>query len=363
MSCLSIQLNGKSYDRNNLPELIASANTPSERLFYSEVSAFLEEWFNESDTVLVHTSGSTGEPKPICIRKAHMVNSAKLTCEFFGLDKNSSALLCMPVRYIAGKMMLVRAIVAQFSLLLVPPSSRPLENLTTPLDFIAVVPLQLYTSLEHSEDTEKLNRCGIILVGGGAIGSELLSKIEGLKTKVYSSYGMTETVSHIALRKLNGEHASTYYRALTNVKLSLSEDETLLIDAPLVSDAVLKTNDLVEFNSKGEFKIIGRIDNVINSGGIKLQIEKIEEKLQNLFDVPYVITSVATPRLGGAVTLLLSSNRFRIAELQTKMKEVLSTYELPKYIFFVENIPLTETKKVDRAACKALANELYNMNK
>lgn len=359
----SILLNGVSYHKDNLRDFIVSANTSEEQDFYTDVVNFLLEWFDDTDTVLVHTSGSTGEPKPLHLQKKHMMNSAKLTCSFFDLDKDSTALLCMPVRYIAGKMMLVRAILAQLSLTVSVPSSRPLKNLTTAFDFIAVVPLQLYTSLDNELDVQKINACRFVLVGGGAISSELLTRIEPLENAVYSSYGMTETVSHIALRKLNGSDASDYYRALPNVKLSLSDEGTLLIDAPLVSNEILQTNDSVEFNALGEFKVLGRIDNIINSGGIKLQIEKIEEKLQNLFDTPYVITSVATSRLGGAVTLLLSSNRYNLGELQDKMKEVLSTYELPKYIFYIENIPLTETKKVDRAACKALANKLYNTNK
>lgn len=360
----SIRLNGVIYTKSNLSDFIGTADTSEENTFYTEIINFLVEWFNEDDTVLVHTSGSTGEPKPMYLRKEYMINSAKLTCSFFGLNENSTALLCMPVRYIAGKMMLVRAIVSKFSLAVVVPSSRPLQFISIPFNFIAVVPLQLYTSLDNEIDAQRFDACDTVLVGGGSISSELQQKVKPLSCKVYSSYGMTETVSHIALRKLNGEDCSEYYRTLPNVKLSISDDETLLIDAPLVASSLLKTNDLVEFNSDGEFKVLGRIDNIINSGGVKLQIEKIEEKLQNLFDFPSVITSIEDARLGNVVTLLFASpNNYKPENLREQMREVLSTYELAKYIFNVDKIPLTETKKVDRVACRRLANAIYKNDK
>ena len=360
---LGVTLNGVFYTPQRITLFADTATNTEEKEFFTEVVSFLQEWFNSSEEVLVNTSGSTGEPKPLLLRKEHMVNSARMTCSYFNLTKGSTALLCMPVRYIAGKMMLVRAVVAQLTLKVVCPSSRPLLAIKQDFEFVAMVPLQVFTSLKHVEDIEALNRVKYLLIGGGAIDKGLLSKIENLLCSAYSSYGMTETVSHIALRKLNGPNKSAYYTPLPNVTLSQTKDGTLEVDAPYVSSQRLSTNDLVEFDALGNFVVLGRIDNIINSGGVKLQAEKIEEKLQNLFDSPYVITSAQSARLGDVVSLLIGGEPCDLTVISQEMKGLLTKYELPKLIYFIPEIPQTETHKIDRAACRALANELYKKDK
>ena len=157
---------------------------------------------------------------------------------------------------------------------------------------IAVIPVS-YTHL-------------ILIIGGGAIDAALEQEIRQMPNTVYSTYGMTETLSHVALRRLNGPEASPYYHPFPSVTLSLSPDNTLVIDAPLVCDERLVTNDVARLLPDGSFAIIGRKDNIINSGGIKIQIEEVEERLRPYLDLPYAITAAPDPRLGEAVVLLIA---------------------------------------------------------
>lgn len=355
-----IRLNGELYSPTNLACFVATAKSPKEQEFYQEICSFLSEWFDSKQTVRVQTSGSTGRPKALEVRKTHMQNSAKLTCTYFGLKPDDSALLCMPVRYIAGKMMLVRAVVCRLSLWVAPPTSHPLINFDGYLSFAAMVPMQVYNSTQTTLELIRLKQIKTLLIGGGAIDKALEEDLALFPGGVYSSYGMTETVSHIAIRQLNGANRSAYYTALPEVELSQLATGALIIWAPLVCEERLTTNDLVAFDACGRFKILGRIDNVINSGGIKLQAEEIEEKLKNLIPSPYVITSVSDAILGESVTLLIAGKRVDVTNLQDQIREVLTSYELPKYIFYTDTIPMTLSQKIQRAACKKIAHELYN---
>ena len=197
------------------------------------------------------------------------MQSARLTCEFLGLRQGDSVLLCMPLQYIAGKMVVVRALVAGLNLVIRTPSGHPMADVDIPLRFAAMVPLQVYNTLQVSAEKEKLCRTDILIIGGGAIDAGLEAEIRQLPVKVYSTYGMTETLSHIALRQLNGPDASMLYRPFPSVRLSLSSEHTLVIDAPLVCDTTLVTNDVAEIYPDGSFSILGRKDNTINTGGIK----------------------------------------------------------------------------------------------
>lgn len=354
-----IQLNGRIYSAQDLSTFLETAKNPQESAFYQEIVDFLRDWFDEASTVWVQTSGSTGEPKPLEVAKAHMRNSAKLTCSYFGLRANDSALLCMSVKYIAGKMMLVRAITCQLSLWVVPPTSHPLKEFNQSLRFAAMVPMQIACSMQDTLERSRLEKVEFLLIGGGAIQQSVEEQLALFPHGVYASYGMTETVSHIAMRQLNGSARTQYYTPLDKVSLSQSPEGALVIWAPQVCSQKLTTNDVAEFDDQGRFKILGRLDNVINSGGVKLQAEKIEEKLQNLIPVPYVITSVSHLLLGQAVVLLIASKSHDISKLKNEMESRLTAYERPKHIFLVEQLPLTQTQKIRRSACKELATELY----
>ena len=233
---------------------------------------FLDEWNNGSERVLVHTSGSTGAPKPLWVEKRRMEASARITCDFLGLKEGDTALLCMPLDYIAGKMMVVRSLVRKLKLMVVEPTGHPLaaHQLPRGLTFAAMVPMQVYNSLQVPEERERLRQIRHLIIGGGAIDDALARELKDFPNYVWSTYGMTETLSHIALRRLNGAEASEWYTPFDNVRISQSEDGCLVIDAPEVCAERLVTNDIVEI-SQGRFRVVGRKDNVICSGGIKIQ--------------------------------------------------------------------------------------------
>ena len=322
-----------------------------------DLDLFLSEWHNDSPVLEVQTSGSTGTPKRITVRKEQMENSARLTCDYLGLRQGDKALLCMPLRYIAGKMMVVRSLVAGLDLVVREPSGNPMKDVETPLRFAAMIPLQVYNTLQVPEERERLCQTDILIVGGGSIDRELEKEIQALPNQVYSTYGMTETLSHIALRRLNGPDASPYYTPFPSVSLSLSADNTLVINAPLVTNETLVTNDVAELLPDSRFRILGRKDNIINSGGIKIQIESVEEALRPVISTNFAITSVPDPKFGEAVVLLIEETEAARMSLADAL-ETIPKYQRPKHVLQVEAIPLTGNGKIDRATCRKLAIQL-----
>ena len=315
---------------------------------------FLEEWNNPSLYVHVQTSGSTGAPKPMLVEKQRMLNSARITCDFLGLHEGDTALLCMSLDYIAGKMMVVRSIERGLKLITVPPSGHPLSPLSTlhsPLDFAAMVPMQVYNSLQVPEECERLKQIRHLIIGGGAIDDVLAAALKTFPNHVWSTYGMTETLSHIALRRLNGPDASEYYTPFPSVKVSLNEEGCLVIDAPLVCPERLVTNDIAEL-SAGRFRILGRKDNVICSGGIKIQIEMVERQLRPHLQAPFLITKRPDAKFGEAVVLLTEGT---VDEARAVCERILPKYHHPRVYLHVDQIPLTETGKPARQQAEQLA--------
>lgn len=335
---------------------------PASQGIEADLFRFLEAWFDDSPTLTVHTSGSTGAPKPITVRKEQMMNSARNTCDFLHLQPSDRALLCMPLRYIAGKMVVVRALVRQMELLITEPSGHPMAHIKEEIDFAAIVPLQLFNTLREEEERIRLMAVRHLIVGGGAVSPEMVEQLQSFPHAVYSTYGMTETVSHIALRRLNGHEASDSYTPFANVRLSLSADRTLVIEAPDVCDTTLVTNDVVELKPDGNFIVIGRKDNTINSGGIKMQTETIERTLAGVIEGRFAITSVPDPKLGEAVVLLIEGAGNE-TEILSRIRPALPQYQCPKRVFFVPSIPQTETGKIGRHACRILALKACNGGK
>ena len=312
---------------------------------------FLEEWNNPSLYVHVQTSGSTGTPKPMLVEKQRMLNSARITCDFLGLREGDTALLCMSLDYIAGKMMVVRSIERGLKLTTVAPSGHPLSTPHSPLDFAAMVPMQVYNSLQVPEEKERLMRIRHLIIGGGAIDDALASALKTFPNHVWSTYGMTETLSHIALRRLNGPEASEWYTPFPSVKVSLNEDHCLVIDAPEVCSERLVTNDIAEL-SEGRFRILGRKDNVICSGGIKIQIETLERQLRPHLQAPFLITKRPDAKFGEAVVLLTEG---AVDEARRVCAQVLPKYNQPKAYLHVDKIPLTATGKPARKEAENIA--------
>ena len=326
------------------------------------VEEFLAQWNDTSDVIEVHTSGSTGKPKRLLVEKRRMVNSARITCDFLGLKEGDSALLCMPLDYIAGKMVVVRSLVSHLHLISVTPSSHPLKDVTQPIDFAAMVPLQVYSSLQEPAERERLLSIRHLIIGGGAIDDSLESQLQQFPNAVWSTYGMTETLSHIALRRISGENSSLWYSPLDGVDVSLSSDSCLEIFAPKVNPEKLHTNDIAELRTlpdgSKEFRILGRKDNVIDSGGIKIQAEEVERLLRPHLSCGFMITKVSDARLGEAVTILIESDDAYLA--LSICKHVLPKHWVPRHVLPISHIPLTETGKPARAEAEALAKKLLH---
>ena len=312
---------------------------------------FLDEWNNDSEYVEVKTSGSTGEPKRMMVEKCRMLNSARITCDFLGLKSGDIALLCMSTDYIAGKMMVVRSIERGLKLISVEPSGHPLANnyqlsiVNCQLDFAAMVPMQVYNSLQVPEERERLMAIRHLIIGGGAIDDAMEAELRTFPNAVWSTYGMTETLSHIALRRISGPEASEWYIPFPTVKLSTTDEGCLVIDAPEVCADTLTTNDIVELKPDGRFRVMGRKDNVICSGGIKIQIEEVERELKPYVRVPYIISKKKNEKFGEIVVLLTEGDT---DEARAICEEHLPKYHRPKLYQHIDQIPLTETGKPAR---------------
>ena len=325
---------------------------------------FLREWNSPSPYVRVKTSGSTGTPKNMLVEKRRMLASARMTCDFLGLQPGDTALLCMSLDYIAGKMMVVRALERGLQLISVEPSGHPLQTPTLSLSFAAMVPMQVWNSLQVPEQRERLRQVRHLLIGGGAISEPLAEALKDFPNYVWSSYGMTETLSHIALRQLNGPRRSSWYTPLPGVAVELNDDGCLVIKAPHLCDGPLVTNDIGELSAsatsqeKGQlFRILGRRDNVVCSGGIKLQMEAIEEKLRPAMgSIPFMITKVKDDKFGEAVVLLVEGSKGALPH-EEQLFAALTKYERPKHIIPVSRLPMTETGKPARAVAARLAEE------
>ena len=320
--------------------------------FLQDLEAFLKEWHNDEPTVWVHTSGSTGTPKPLQVEKLRMMASARLTCSFLGLKEGDSALLCMPLGYIAGKMVVVRSLVANLHLIPVAPCGHPLAGLKEAPTFAAMIPMQVYNSLQVPEERDILKSIKQLIIGGGAIDESLANELKDFPNAVWSTYGMTETLSHIALRRLNGKKTSHWYTPFENVRIRLNEEGTLVIHAPEVCAETLITNDIAEINEKGQFRILGRKDNIINSGGIKIQIEQVEGHLKPHIHTPFLITSAPDTKFGEIVVLLYEKEEEKM--LRNICENILPPYWIPKRYVQVNAIPLTETGKPDRGTARQM---------
>ncbi|TBX67053.1 O-succinylbenzoic acid--CoA ligase [Flavobacterium silvisoli] len=326
--------NGFHLNREDLCRVAYSFIKEGEE-YEKPVGDFLLDWFDSSDYIKMQTSGTTGKPKIINVSKQAMVHSAIATGDFFGLQPGNKALHCLPVKYVAGKMMLVRAMILGLDVEFTAPSSHPLRHNENEYDFVAMVPLQAQNSIEELSRVKKL------IIGGAAINKTLEKQLLKLKTDVYETYGMTETITHIAARKL-GEKAFT---VLPNVTISYDKRNCLVIHAPRISDDVIVTNDIVELVSENQFVFLGRIDNVINSGGIKLIPEQIEKKLSNKIHQRFFITSKPDHELGEKVILVVEGTK---QDFDESLYNELDKYEKPKEVVFIPKFKDTATGKIMR---------------
>ena len=311
---------------------------------YDETSLyFVNQWNDENTTVEVQTSGSTGLPKKILLTKESMRTSAQLTLDYFGLQNNDTILQCLPSGFIAGKMIWVRAMVGQLKVIVAKPSSNPIKKLNCEVKFAAMTPHQVVTVLDESPD--KLSLIEVLIIGGAPVSSELLERLQVLSTKCFATYGMTETITHIAVKQLNFPEKSEFYQALPTISFSLGKEDNLMIKAPHISNDWLETEDVVALNKDNQFKWLGRKDFVINSGGVKLYPEEIEGKIAHLIPVRFYISKLMDETFGELPQLVLEGiESFDLSELSS----VLSKIEMPKSVIYIPKFKETGSGKIER---------------
>ncbi len=320
----------------------------------SNALRFIKLWFDDNPNIATTTSGTTGKPKIINVAKSLMRKSAKMTAEAIGLKSGDSALVCLNVDYIGGMMMLVRGLVLQLNLTIVEPSSDPFDQGQSigTFDFIAVVPLQLQQIMDNDRSLKLFNQSRVVLIGGAPVSSRILQDIHQFVPELYNTYGMTETISHIALKRLNGEKASDSYSALPGVSIGQDERGCLTIKALVTNNQTIITNDCVNLLSESTFQWLGRIDNVVNSGGIKIHLEQLELQVSQLlkeFEIneDFFLLPVSDNYYGQTIALYLEGDAKREVELLEFLKSELG-YKAPKSIHWKPKFHRTATGKINR---------------
>lgn len=324
----------------------------TETEFEKKIIGFLKEWLSGTETVKVQTSGSTGTPKVFDIEKKKMMASAEMTCHFLGLKEGDTALLCLPIEYISGKMMIVRSMVRKFKLRVTVPAIKPLEEIDHQIDFCAMTPLQVENSLD------KLYLIKNLIIGGAAVSENLKKKIfdelgAENSQRIFETYGMSETLSHIALKQIYPV-SNAFFTAFENVDISTDERGCLKIFAPYLNAEILQTNDLVEIKNGNQFRFLGRIDHVINSGGAKIFPEQLEALVKKEIPNEVVFLGLEDESLGQKLILVIEGQESQ--EIIDKIQEIKfeKKFHKPKEIIFVEKIPRTPNGKINRTELKNL---------
>ena len=315
--------------------------------FEVKVKNFLSEWFSDSETVEVQTSGSTGIPKKFPIEKSRMLNSVEMTCNFLNLKEGDTALLCLPVEYISGKMMVVRSFLRRMKLTIAEPKLDPLKNIEESICFCAMTPLQVENSLDKIHLIENL------IIGGAAVSESLKKKLSDIlesnkaTSKVYETYGMSETLSHIGLKRIYPE-GEDYFTLFDGVDISLDDRGCLRISAPKINPELLQTNDIVDVLNAKQFRFLGRADNVINSGGAKIFPEQLEVLVKKEIPNEAVFMGIPDEVLGQKLILVIEADENEVLRSQVLDIKFEKPFHKPKEIVFVAEIPRTPNGKVNR---------------
>jgi O-succinylbenzoic acid--CoA ligase len=346
-----LTLNGRFFPPNELVEFckeeIGLKIIPDWQL---DIFRFILDYLSEAEFILQQTSGSTGTPKTIQLSKLAMLKSAENTVSFFNLKRNQKAVLCLPVKYIAGKMMVVRAFLAQMNLILIEPAVKPDFSNLGKIDFCAMVPMQAANLLEKNKWPELKT----LILGGAETSLHLTKKIQRLETEVYETYGMAETCSHIALKRINGANPQQVFTTLPGIKISKDERDCLMIDVPFLEEKII-TNDCVELVSDNKFRWLGRFDNVINSGGLKIQSEILEKKIEEILQKPCVILSEPDEILGQKVVLIVETAEPEDSnQILLKLAPFFDKKLLPKSVKFIKELPRNKSFKIDRVELKGM---------
>ncbi|SDD61513.1 O-succinylbenzoic acid--CoA ligase [Dyadobacter soli] len=325
--------------------------------YFAQAYDFMSKWLEGNEEFVLHTSGSTGMPKPITVTRGQLQASAAMTGKALALGSGTRALVCLNVGYIAGLMMLVRGMELDWELTVTEPASNPIAGLDhAEFDFVAMVPMQLQSILENPATSNQVNRLGKILLGGAPVGLALAAQIKGLDVPVFQSYGMTETVSHIALKALNGPAANDSYVFLPGIEFGTDERGCLFASGSVTNGQRVQTNDLVEINGNA-FQWIGRADNVINSGGVKIVLDQVDQHIALVFldlgiSNAFFCWWETDEKLGQKLVLVIEKalHPDRAGKLAAEIRSRISTYQNPKHIYFAEAFAKTATDKIDKRA-------------
>ena len=331
----AFKLNGHTYSVEAISELAQNyINEGTENQIH--LGKFILNWIDTSAYISVNTSGTTSKPTSISIPKKAFIHSAQATGMFFNLSSGDSALCCLPFSYIAAKMMFVRAWVLGLRLDIIEPSSSPLSAILKPYDFSTMVPLQVHNSIP------KLHQIRILLVGGAPVSEDLANQLKDLNCTVFETFGMTETISHIAAKNISkGEQAFT---VLPNISIAVDANSCLLVNAPKMTSKVLHTNDVVSLVSKDSFVWLGRYDHMINSGGLKIYPEQLENNLKNQIKNRFFISSIPDEILGQKIILIVEG---RPNDLKLDFSKI-DPKKRPKSIHYIKNFCLTKSGKIQR---------------
>jgi O-succinylbenzoic acid--CoA ligase len=349
-SSFTLEIGNQIYTGQKLFEAVRENHFDFDQGWQKSIFRFLQQWFNTKDDILVKTSGSTGKPQIIRLSKSKMKISAAMTCDYFGLNPQDKALLCLSAENIAGKMMLVRAIERGLHLIAVNPIGCPLSLITDSVKFAAMVPIQV----QHCLESNCLDKTKKLLIGGVSVSEKMQERLIDIPVECYSSYGMTETMSHVAIKKLNGVDASEWYEGLAGIGFSLDDRGCLQIEALGLGIEKLQTNDLCELRGKHHFKWLGRLDFIINSGGVKVSPEPLEKLLSPFMPFPFFIIGVQDEKLGEQVVILVEASSKELIPVN-EIQQIISEwpkYQRPKEIYFLPEFAYTPSGKIDRNASK-----------
>lgn len=347
MKPVSLLLNNKSFTYENIKNGYYEPTT----LFEKNTLDFCRQWLNGQRTFNQQTSGSTGKPKTIEIPRTQMRLSAQLTVGALGLQAADTALVCIDTAYIGGKMMLVRALEHHMQLVIIEPTSNPMETISLEPHFVSMVPMQVANTIENN--VHKLKKCKGLLIGGAPINNELSKKLTTLATPIYNTYGMTETASHVALRRVS-HPVEPYFNGLGDVHFTTTKDKRLKIKGSITQQKLLQTNDIVELHSQNSFTWLGRADNVINSGGIKIHPEQIEPLVAEVLDkinMKYRFFLAGTPNntLGQQLILVVETTDKKVlAKINSTLSTLLSKYHRPKLVLGCSSFIETDNGKIQR---------------
>jgi o-succinylbenzoate---CoA ligase len=357
MNKFFLSINQRPFGQTELAEYSGwktrDNNTPPwERAVYQ----FIQEWLEDSPAIVQYSSGTTGRSKKIFLQKQSMIRSAENTCRYFNLNQGQTALLCLPTHYIAGKMMVVRAMVGGLNLQLIEPRSRPDLNGTGKIDFCAMVPLQVMNSINTAGSFPPIHK---LIIGGAEISRELESLIRKVSVEAYATYGMSETCSHIAVRRINGPQPEPYYHALPGIELEIDERGCLVIRADYLPAPVF-TNDQVQLAGIDRFVWLGRYDNLINSGGIKIVPEEVESVITDKTGVACALIGIPDNHQRQRLVFVIEKNKIPTPDslIMSELQKLLPSKLQPSKIIWVDKLPRNRALKLDRLK---LAKQVYLM--